>query len=509
MPDRAARRNPKAVNAEQLEARLLLSSTWVVTSTADDGSSGTLRFAVDHSSAGDTIQFDPSLFSPSNQTAIQVLNTPLEINHDLSILGPGLEQLNVESGFLVDGSAHAAISGLDIAPGLITVSSGSTLDLTRISGVSFARSNFNVVSEWRRRGSTSQRCASVLASNYSRRVPSAPFTTRVHSALSTAPSSYNSIFCFRSERQRRRDNKRGNWFSRTIVDSTFSNKMQPYRGRCHRQLRHSDDAISGCTLDIRISLPDVLLDSRPLHGGAAVYSEGVLDLVNSTLYWNSAYNGSGAGIYVTGQATLTNSTIAENFALGGSGVDVQDPAAVTINNTIVASNWISPIGAPSQNYSDIAGNVTGSFNLIGTWRILRADPRHRRQHRRRRRSRPRTDLQQWRPGSNHGAQVGQPGFRRGLERAGGRRAGPAAGERSARPAAPRRQRGRHRGGYEAQSPVALASSVVALLPAGPRLSRPQLGRRPRRGDLQRLSYHVPRRCIADASRRRHHRARLA
>ncbi|HSZ56857.1 MAG TPA: choice-of-anchor Q domain-containing protein [Tepidisphaeraceae bacterium] len=355
MPERAARRNPKAVNAEQLEARLLLSSTWVVTSTADDGSSGTLRFAVDHSSAGDTIQFDPSLFSPSNQTAIQVLNTPLEINHDLSILGPGLEQLNVESGFLVDGSAHAAISGLDIAPGLITVSSGSTLDLTD-SGVSFARSNFNVVSNAGALNIT--RCT--FASNLTSGSVGAIYNTGTLSVVDST-FSYNSIFASgQSDSGGAITNAATG--SADIVDSSFSNNAAVSGGAIGN---FGTMTISGCTLDYNISSQTYSWTPGP-HGGAAVYSEGVLDLVNSTLYWNSAYNGSGAGIYVTGQATLTNSTIAENFALGGSGVDVQDPAAVTINNTIVASNWISPIGAPSQNYSDIAGNVTGSFNLIGT-----------------------------------------------------------------------------------------------------------------------------------------------
>jgi hypothetical protein len=91
--------------------------------------------------------------------------------------------------------------------------------------------------------------------------------------------------------------------------------------------------------------------------------------------------GSGGGLYVGGgTVTLVNATLAGNLVKGGAGGVAGGPGAspgaagastgggldvaggsVTLYNTIVATN---DTGAGAA--SDIAGTVTGSFNLIGT-----------------------------------------------------------------------------------------------------------------------------------------------
>jgi hypothetical protein len=86
-------------------------------------------------------------------------------------------------------------------------------------------------------------------------------------------------------------------------------------------------------------------------GGIDNVGTATLTLINSTLSNNSATNG--GGIDNSGTATLTNDTLAGNNATNGGGID--NSGTATLDNTIVASNLTN----------DIAGTVSGSFNLIG------------------------------------------------------------------------------------------------------------------------------------------------
>src|SRR5690242_17845062 len=62
-----------------------------VTSTADDGTLGTLRYAVAHAADGDTITFDPGL------SGTIILTGSLVISQDLTIAGPGAGTLAVDA----------------------------------------------------------------------------------------------------------------------------------------------------------------------------------------------------------------------------------------------------------------------------------------------------------------------------------------------------------------------------------------------------------------------------
>jgi len=97
-------------------------SPLIVTSTADDGSLGTLRYAIAHSNAGDTITFDPTVFAPGTSHAITLNGSQLEITHNLTISGPGLANLSVSGNnawrvFQIDSGVSASISGLTITAG--------------------------------------------------------------------------------------------------------------------------------------------------------------------------------------------------------------------------------------------------------------------------------------------------------------------------------------------------------------------------------------------------------
>jgi fibronectin-binding autotransporter adhesin len=107
-----------------LEDRRLL-STWTVTSTLDDGSTGTLRWAIGQAnSAGgaETINFDPTVFATSQ--TITLNGTQLELSDTTgteTITGPAagvtVSGNNASRVFQVDGGVTASISGLTISGG--------------------------------------------------------------------------------------------------------------------------------------------------------------------------------------------------------------------------------------------------------------------------------------------------------------------------------------------------------------------------------------------------------
>ena len=98
--------------------------------------------------------------------------------------------------------------------------------------------------------------------------------------------------------------------------------------------------------------------------GGGIYDYGMTydgpTLTNDTISGNTA-GGNGGGIYVNaGALTTVNVTIAYNTAgIAGGGLFAAGGTAVEIYNTIVASNTAGTFG-------DIAGTVSGWYNLIGT-----------------------------------------------------------------------------------------------------------------------------------------------
>ncbi len=95
-----ARFNPGTLGSfvgivSSLAAGSAFAAPWVVTSTSDDVmDSGSLRYAIVHAAAGDTITFD----LPSYPAAIQLTGdgaTYLDIQKSLTIIGPGTSKLTI------------------------------------------------------------------------------------------------------------------------------------------------------------------------------------------------------------------------------------------------------------------------------------------------------------------------------------------------------------------------------------------------------------------------------
>lgn len=97
--------------------------------------------------------------------------------------------------------------------------------------------------------------------------------------------------------------------------------------------------------------------------GGGIHNSAVaaVRIIDSTISFNSAYQGTGGGIYDIGaETTVTNATIATNFATIGSGFYNESNRASFLRNTIVADNT----GGAST--SDVFGPFSNSFNnLIG------------------------------------------------------------------------------------------------------------------------------------------------
>jgi len=90
--------------------------TDVVSSTADDGSPGTLRSVLAAAQPGDTVTFASSAFG-----VITLNGNPLTISQDVTIQGPGADRLHISGNracrVFVILSGHVAISGMEIENG--------------------------------------------------------------------------------------------------------------------------------------------------------------------------------------------------------------------------------------------------------------------------------------------------------------------------------------------------------------------------------------------------------
>jgi hypothetical protein len=144
-----------------------------------------------------------------------------------------------------------------------------------------------------------------------------------------------------------------------IDDSTFSG-TNAHSGQNGAALAN---AVNGTVL-VRSSLFTGLVADR----GGAIYSEGTLTLLNSTLSGNQARL-DGGGLYLASGSvtTLYNVTLTENTAdadtngSGSGGAFAADGASITVLNSIVAGNHDSGGEAP-----DCAATVTSSgYNVLG------------------------------------------------------------------------------------------------------------------------------------------------
>jgi len=279
-----------------LEDRQLL-SMFPVTSTADDGSTGTLRWAVAGANADtspSTIVFNLGTAAATitlTQGQLELSNTSESVTIDD---GPGQGPVTIsgnnESGaFQVDSGVTASISGLTITDGATlanTVDAGSINDLGTL---------------------TLSDC------------------TITNNPLATIPAS-------------------GVYVDGTadITDCTITGGNSDY-GAGVDVYRGTAD-ITGCTIDDNTG-------ARDTEGGGVFNNlNGTTTLVNCTISGNSATEGQGGGLYNSGQLKAYGCTISGN-------ISVNEGAGVANDGTAYLSGCTISGNSPPQVNEDSGGGV--------------------------------------------------------------------------------------------------------------------------------------------------------
>jgi CSLREA domain-containing protein len=279
-------------------------STYTVTSTNDDGSPGSLRWAISQANigAGNTINF-----SGVSGTITLTSDLPI-VNQPMTITGPGARVLTISgdsawSIFEVVASGSVSISGLTISNGVgpnpvpISSSGGGVLvysGTVSVSGCVFSNNS---------------------------------------AVYGGAVANYNGIL--------------------SISNSTFLNNTATYGGAVESQTSPATTlAITGSTFQ-----GNSLASGG--YGGAIEIVEGYI--VNSTFIGNSAPGGSGGAVEVHTTATMTNDTFYGNSANSGGAVDAY--VSIQSNNVFAGNAATSQGGAVLNNHVANASNNVYWQNL--------------------------------------------------------------------------------------------------------------------------------------------------
>jgi len=300
-----------------------LATTRTVTNTSDSGA-GSLRQAIidaDAANTGDTIAFGPAA------TGMITLTTGvLEIQHTLTINGPGAATLAVSGGgtsqvFIVDSGATVSISGLTIQDGTDAFGGGvensGTLTLTNctISGNSASTDTGG--------GIENLGTLTVINSTFSG-----------NSANSSNGGGIENLGTL------------------TVSGTTFSGNSAMAGGGFDNggTLTLTNSVVSGNSVSgvggginnengsvMTVTNSTISGNAAPANSGGGIENDGTLSVTNSTISENST--GTGAGIDNLSTLTVTNSTISNNSATGGVGGGIRQAlATLTVTNSTFSGN---------------------------------------------------------------------------------------------------------------------------------------------------------------------------
>jgi hypothetical protein len=372
-------------------------TTLTVTNTADGGA-GSLRDEIAAAGDGDSIQFDPAL----NGQSIDLTNGELVIDKNITISGPGPNQLTVQRSL---GTANAfrifhvtpghtvmigglAISrGADSGGGVLNDQATLTLDDCTVSnngGVAFSGMSGGGIFN----SGTLTITNSTITGNYLE--VGNQFTGTGNGAgiyndgtlaIDHGTVSGNSFLNIHPPGPMFGGDGAGIYSvggAITISNSTVSGN--------HANREHGG-IFNGGTLEIINStisgngarysaggignFGTVTISHSVLSGNSAYYkwfglggaisNIGTLEIHNSTLSGNSVDGGGGA-INNSGATTITNSTLTGNFSvhtktLGGGGLRNVDGGTLQIGNTILNS------GSSDANFNNSATVISHGYNL--------------------------------------------------------------------------------------------------------------------------------------------------
>ncbi|MHC4993726.1 MAG: choice-of-anchor Q domain-containing protein [Planctomycetota bacterium] len=292
---------PPPCRLEPLEPRVLLSGTvYLVNSLGDDVESDgqiTLREAIEAANTNspvtddvpagsdseiDIIRFEPTALGSAHAT-IELGGSELSITDDLSIDGPGAEQLAIDAAglsrviFIVGQETDVTLSGLTITGG----------DMADLGGGVYKRSGTLTLIDSTVSGNTAHAGGGVM--NFEG-------VATILNTLITRNSAVSGGGGIR------------NFGELNVIGSTISGNTATERG-----------------------------------GGVYQENVGQITLVNSTVTGNATeFRGGGINSF-RGTVTLTNSTVTGNHAPGQGGGIENESGFINLNNTIVALNT-APFG---------------------------------------------------------------------------------------------------------------------------------------------------------------------
>ncbi len=390
--------NRVSLAAEVFEDRTV-PSTFTVTRSTDDSSTGSLRWAVNRANAtpgADTINFDASvssitltrgelLLTDSAETTIVGASTGTQISGGglsrafevFSTARATLDSLKLVNGYADNGGAVVNFGTLAVANSIISGNVASVYGggIANLSGGTLTVTN-STISGNKANGSGS--VGGGIASLYRTTLTVTGSTVSnneswigggIDTEWGTATVTNSTITGnTASDQGAGFSNFRG---TLTITNSTVSNNTAAnWAGGINNHtgtLRVTNSIVSGNTANeqgggIRNYLGPLTVTGSTISGntgriGGGIGSfSGVLTVANSTVAGNTGSIGGGVDIEQS-TATITNSTIAGNSAsvLGG-GISAYESALI-INNTIVAHST-------GVDISVLASVATGSHNLV-------------------------------------------------------------------------------------------------------------------------------------------------
>jgi hypothetical protein len=324
------------------------SAVLTVTNTNDSGT-GSLRDTIAAATNGDTIQFDAAL----NGQAITLTSAQILIDKNLTINGPGANQLTVQRSTANGTPAFRIIDiSLDNFSGGSVTLTGLTLANGNASqgggGVSFSGTVLTIAN-----CVFSGNSAAYGGGIYGAYGLGQPMVNITNSVISGNRAEYGGAIYI--------DYYAGSYFSGptrlAMTNSTISGNVATSLGG--GLYNRGSSVITNSTISANVATMD------EAGGGGGIYNEGSLSIANSTISGNSASLGGGIKnvqthyFFYPGRSNVTSSTLSNNSASEGGGIYSFSFATQRSRSSIIARN-------SSANGPDMKGDLTSDgFNVIG------------------------------------------------------------------------------------------------------------------------------------------------
>jgi hypothetical protein len=339
-------------------------ATFTVTSVNNAGP-GSLRSAIQAAAAGDTIDFNLS-----SCPCVITLSTSLTINRNLTISGPGADQLTVSGSNAVTVFQMGApqfpsvtISGLTIANGRTNANGGgvyvqaATLTLSRVVVTNNTAPNTSQPNGFGGgimvEADASLNLINSTVSNNSSGFGGGGISTGRADAASNLTILGSTIS----------DNAGGitgggvllaNIAFFTSLNSDYTNNSA--RGGGGIFVNPSSSAY--------IRGGSITLNDAPVIGGGGIFNAGTLTMLAVNISNNTTVNADGGGIQNFSELNMTGCTVAGNQSgqLGGGIANVRSTAAqnpqLTVNDSTISGNTTSGDGGGISNRSDTGAGAT-------------------------------------------------------------------------------------------------------------------------------------------------------